>query len=88
VVSLLIYPPPSVDDAFTNSRPPLITTDSSGHFSIPAQRRWDFFVVPIDLFPRLGLLAVKHEGYESTTIPFWSRSVQDLGEVAIKPVKQ
>jgi hypothetical protein len=88
VVSKMIYPPPSADEAFTNSRPPVITTDSEGHFSIPADRRWDIFVIPIDLFPRFGLLVIKRDGYESAALPFWSRSVTDIGEVAMKPVKK
>jgi len=86
VVSHLIYPPPSVDAAFTNRRPPLVTTDAKGYFSVPVERRWDFFVVPIDIFPRFGLLVVKCDGYEPMTIPFWSRSVEDLGQLAMKPV--
>jgi len=87
VISQLIYPPPSVQEAFTNSRPPLVTTDLRGHFSVPAERRWDFFVVPIDAFPRFGMLVVKRDGYEPLTVPFWSRSMKDLGEVVMKPTK-
>lgn len=86
VVSELIYPPPSAEAAFTNSRPPLVTTDTTGHFSIPAERRWDFFVIPIDVFPRFGLLVVKCDGYEPLTMPFWSRKVQDVGEISMNPV--
>lgn len=88
VVSQLIYPPPSADEAFINSRPPVVMTDASGHFTIPPQRRWDFFVVPIDVFPRFGLLVVKCEGYTSATVPFWSRAVQNVGDIALKPAKQ
>jgi hypothetical protein len=88
VVSQLIYPPPSADAAFTNCRPPVVTTDTTGHFSIPAERRWDFFVVPIDAFPRFGLLVVKCDGYQSMTVPFWSRTVQNIGEVSLKPLKK
>ena len=86
VVSELIYPPPSAEAAFTNSRPPVVTTDTAGHFSIPAERRWDFFVIPIDVFPRFGLLVVKCEGYQPLTVPFWSRTVQDVGELSMNPV--
>ena len=85
VVSELIYPPPSAEAAFTNSRPPVVTTDTSGHFSIPAERRWDFFVIPIDVFPRFGLLVVKCDGYQPLTIPFWSRTVQDVGKLSMNP---
>jgi hypothetical protein len=86
VVSELIYPPPSAEAAFTNSRPPVVTTDTAGHFSVPAERRWDFFVVPIDIFPRFGLLVVKCDGYQPLTVPFWSRTVQDVGELSMNPV--
>ena len=88
VVSKLIYPPPSAEEAFTNSRPPMVTTDSAGHFCVPADRRWDIYAVPIDVFPRFGLLVIKREGYEAATVPFWSRSVTDVGEIAMKPVKK
>ena len=85
VISQLIYPPPSIDQAFTNSRPPLVTTDAQGRFSIPAERRWDFFVIPIDVFPRFGMLVVKREGYEAVALPFWSRSIENVGQVVMKP---
>ena len=88
VVSQLIYPPPSVEAAFTNNRPPVVITDSAGHFSVPPERRWDFFVVPIDVFPRFGLLVVKRDGYESMMVPFWSRTVEDVGQLVMKPAKK
>jgi len=88
VVSHLIYPPPSADEAFTNSRPPLVTTDAGGHFSLPAERRWDFFVVPMDIFPRFGLLVVKCEGYQTLVVPFWSKTVTDVGEIKMQPGKK
>jgi hypothetical protein len=88
VVSQMIYPPPSADEAFTNNRPPVVTTDIDGHFTIPPEKRWDIFVIPIDVFPRFGLLVVKCDGYESLAIPFWSRTVLDIGDIAMKPVKK
>lgn len=88
VVSQLIYPPPSAEAAFTNSRPPVVTSDTDGHFLIPAERRWDFFVIPIDVFPRFGLLVVKRDGYEPMTVPFWSRTVEDVGQLTMKPLKK
>jgi hypothetical protein len=88
VVSRLTYPPPSVEAALTNSRPPTAITTNGGQFSIPAERRLDLYVVPVDIFPRFGMLVVKHEGYESTLLPFWSRSVTDVGEVALTPVSR
>ena len=88
LVSRLTYPPPSVEAALTNCRPPVIITASAGHFSIPAERRFDLYVLPIDLFPRFGMLVVKRYGYESAVVPFWSKSVKDLGEVALAPVSK
>jgi hypothetical protein len=88
LVSRLTYPPPSVEAALTNSRPPTVITTNGGQFSIPAERRLDLYVVPIDIFPRFGMLVIKHEGYESTLLPFWSRSVTDVGEVELTPVSK
>src|SRR5215813_11651783 len=73
VVSRSTYPPGSVGEAVTNSRPPMITTETNGSFSIPPERAWDFFVIPVDAFPHLGLLVVKHDGYDPVLVPFWSR---------------
>jgi hypothetical protein len=85
VVSRSTYPPASVGEAITNSRPPAITTETNGTFSIPPERAWDFFVIPVDAFPHLGLLVVKHDGYDPVMVPFWSRSTKPLGEVLMKP---
>jgi hypothetical protein len=39
----------------------------------------------VDVFPRFGLLVVKHQGYATTCVPFWSHSVCELGEVPVNP---
>jgi hypothetical protein len=88
VVSRLTYPPPSAEEAFTNSRPPTVATEKDGHFSILPKREWDLFVIPIDAFPPFGLLVVKREGYEPALVPFWSRATKPLGEVLLKPVSK
>lgn len=85
VISHSTYPPSSPDNAFTNRRPPMVMSSSSGQFSVPLERRLDLYCVPIDIFPRFGLLVVKRQGYETTCVPFWSRAVADLGEVRMKP---
>ncbi len=61
-------------------------TASAGQFSIPAERRFDLYCVPVDIFPRFGMLVVKRDGYESTLVPFWSRSTKCVGEVLMTPV--
>ena len=86
VISRSTYPPESPDSAFTNSRPPLVMSLQAGQFSIPLERRLDLFFVPVDFFPRFGLLVVRCQGYETTCVPFWSRSVAELGEIIVKPV--
>jgi hypothetical protein len=85
VISHSTYPPPSPEEAFTNSRPPVIKTEQGGQFLIPPERGWDLFVVPIDVFPPFGLLVVRRDGYQPVLVPFWSRSVKPLGEVVMKP---
>src|SRR5689334_4290966 len=73
VISHSIYPPASLADALTNGRPPTVTTEDNGRFSIPPEHGWDLFVIPIDAFPAFGLLVVKHDGYDPVLVPFWSR---------------
>jgi hypothetical protein len=84
LISRATYPPTSPDAAFTNSRPPTVMSQESGRFSVPHERRVDLFFVPVDFFPRFGLLVVKREGYETTCVPFWSRSMAELGEIQVK----
>jgi hypothetical protein len=86
VISHSTYPPASVGEAFTNSRPPLVTTETNGQFSIPPEHGWDLFVIPVDAFPPFGLLVVKHDGYEPVLVPFWSRDIKPLGELLMRPV--
>ncbi len=85
-VSKLSYPPVCAEAALTNSRPPLVLTADAGHFTVPVERRLDFYVVPIDIFPRFGLLVVARDGYESALVPFWSSSNKELGEIPLKPL--
>ena len=87
LVSRSTYPPPSADAAFTNSRPPVVMSGENGQFSVPSQRRVDLYFLPVDIFPRFGLLVVKHQGYETTCVPFWSKSVAELGEVGLKEAR-
>src|SRR5215831_17427073 len=64
VISHSTYPPSSVEEAFTNRRSEVVTTDNSGQFLLPIERGWDFFVIPVDLFAPFGLVVVKKDGYE------------------------
>ena len=84
VVSRSIYPPSSADSAFDNSRPPKVMSRAEGQFQVPLERRLDLYFLPVDIFPRFGLLVIKRPGYQTTCVPFWSRSVADLGVITVK----
>jgi hypothetical protein len=87
LISRSTYPPPSPDKAFANGRSPTVMSRDGGEFSVPLERRMDLYCFPIDVFPRFGLLVVKRPGYETTCIPFWSRSIADLGEIKVRPLQ-
>lgn len=83
VISRSTYPPESLEKAFVNKRPPMVMSREAGQFSVPFERRLDLFFAPIDFFPRFGLLVIRCQGYETRCVPFWSRSVADLGEIDV-----
>jgi hypothetical protein len=87
LISRSTYPPSSPDAAFTNSRPPTVMSRETGQFSVPFERRFDLYFLPVDAFPRFGLLVVRHLGYETTCVPFWSKSIAELGDVKLNPAK-
>ena len=84
VISRSTYPPDSVEKAFQNHRAPMVMTAETGRFSVPLQRRLDLYCIPVDIFPRFGLLVVRCHGYKSACVPFWSRSVADVGEIQLE----
>jgi hypothetical protein len=87
IISRSTYPPETCEKAFANARPPMVMSREAGQFSVPLERRLDFYFAPVDLFPRFGLLVVRCQGYETTCVPFWSHSVAELGEIDVKPVR-
>jgi hypothetical protein len=64
------YPPPTTPEAFTNIRPPIVTTGSDGSFSIPPgkERSWFFILAPGDHFGPWSTLLVKADGYQTAVI--------------------
>lgn len=86
VISLSKYPPDSPKDALEHTRNPFVTTDDAGHFLIPNERRWGIYIWPVDALPEFGLLVVRHDGYQTSSIPVWSRSVTNIGPVLLKPL--
>jgi hypothetical protein len=88
VVSRSTYPPESAEKAFANSRSPKVISHEKGIFSVPLERRLDLYCIPVDMFPRFGMLVIKRPGYVTTCVPFWSRSIADLGEIPVRSAKQ
>jgi hypothetical protein len=88
VISRSTYPPESPEKAFSNGRSPKVMSHENGGFTVPAERRVDLYCVPADVFPRFGLLVIKHQGYATTCVPFWSHSISDLGQIAIQPARE
>jgi len=84
-ISHSTYPPESPQKAFANRRSPTVMTRDDGSFSVPVERRIDLYCVPVDAFPRFGLLVIKRQGYLTACVPFWSHSVADVGEIRVTP---
>lgn len=94
-VSQSFSPSLTLTNALAELRPPTVITDQAGQFSVPAERSliFGFILVwwPSMKFgetPRGGTLVLRRDGYESATIPFYSASVTNLGEVLMKPTTQ
>ena len=88
VVSRSTYPPESAEKAFDDARSPKVFSHEAGIFSVPLERRVDLYCVPVDVFPRFGMLVIKSPGYVTTCVPFWSHSVAELGEIPVQSAKQ
>ena len=69
----------TVSEAFTNTRPPVVTTGRNGRFRIATEQRHklivDWLIQPYR--PRGGTLLVQRVGYQSVAIPLsgWLRPV-------------
>jgi hypothetical protein len=86
VVSLSKYPPDSPQDAVEHTRNPTVTSNDAGHFLVPSERRWGIYIWPVDRLPEFGLLVVRRDGYETSSVPVWSRSVTNIGTILLKPL--
>ena len=85
----------SLTNALAELRPPTVITDQAGRFTVPAERSLIFGFIwvwwPSMKFgesPQGGTLVLRRDGYEPATIPFYSGSVTNLGEVFMKPNAQ
>jgi hypothetical protein len=83
-ISRSTYPPESPEKAFEDRRAPLVLSQQGGSFSIPPERRLDLYCLPVDVFPRFGLLVVRQKGYQTACVPFWSKSLANLGDIQLQ----
>lgn len=84
---------PTVSGALTNTRPPVVTTEKSGRFSIRPERHWDLVVYLTERFREPGgTLVVQRAGYVPTTVQLWgeimplSAHTTNFIEVMLSPV--
>ena len=84
---------PTVSDALTNTRPPVVTTGKSGRFSIRPERHWDLVIYLAERFRTPGgTFVVQRAGYEPAAIQLWgdimpmSAHSTNFFEVLLSPV--
>jgi hypothetical protein len=94
-VSQSTNPSLTLTNVLAELRPPTVLTDQAGQFSVPAERSLIFGFIwvwwPSMKFsgpPRGVTLVLRRDGYEPATIPIYSESVTNLGEVFMKPTAQ
>ncbi len=84
-------PLPSVADALTNTRPPVVVTGKRGRFCIRPEWHWDVIGPLVERFREPGgTLIVQRAGYEPAAVLLDPVSMQrtNLIEVRLRPVAQ
>ena len=78
--------PPSLEQLVTNTRPPMVMTDTNGMFSIPRERV-TLVTFPFHSWNSYGTLIVWKDGYEPAVFPVSDVTNQDLQgrTVLLKP---
>ena len=77
--------PPSLTEAVANCRTPIVVTGADGRFSIPAERKWGVYIVPMDVFPPYGTLVVRCAGFADTIrFVYAPPTVVEVGEIRLK----
>jgi hypothetical protein len=79
------YGVPTLDEALENTRPPIVMTDTNGHFSIPPLQEWMKDYPPPE-GPARGTLVVRRDGYKPAIIPLMADSMEDVGIVLLTPL--
>jgi len=83
---------PSLSNALAEARLPIVVTGDDGRFSIPSQKHWVLYIIPMDNFvpPPGGTLVVKKDGYEPLILSVRTRDRDsdstNLGNIFLKPI--
>lgn len=87
--------PPTVSDALTNTRSPVVRTGKNGRFSVSAEGHWDVVGPLVERFRAPGgTLVVQRAGYDPAAIPLWgdimpiSAQRTNFIEVLLNPVRK
>jgi hypothetical protein len=81
--------PPTLDQVITNTRPPLVLTDTNGTFHIPRERM-ALITFPFHSWNSYGTLIVWKDGYVPAVFPISDVTNQDIegGTFLLKPVQK
>lgn len=81
--------PPVLSEVITNTRAPIVLTDTNGVFSIPRENQWVFTYPPPEWYAR-GTLVVEQDGYEPAIIPVTDEGDADKNgiTVVLKPLEK
>src|SRR5579859_3135899 len=81
--------PPMLAEVITNTRPPMVLTDTNGVFSIPREHVW-VFTYPLPDWNARGALVVEQDGYEPAIIPVTDEGDTDKNgmTVLLKPMQK
>ncbi len=81
-----------------NARPPVAVTGNDGRFCIPRERKWILYSISPGLPPATGILAIRHEDYQTKFILMQSpvgraseeseRKYEDAGSILLEPARR
>lgn len=78
------YGLPTVDEAMTNTRPPLVLSGPDGQFIVPPEKKL-VFKYPEPQEHARGTLILRKDGYKSATFPLIEGIDDDVGTVVLAP---
>jgi hypothetical protein len=81
--------PPTYDQVITNTRPPIVLTDTNGQFAI-AREHITLVTWPFHQYDSYGTLIIEKDGYEPAVFPVSNITNEDLQgrTYMLKPVQK